>query len=76
MDKSFVDDIFKRDGDGKETYFFAAIIDFAHILGMEAVAEGAETAAQAEYIRGHGCDIVQGYYFSKPLIAQDIPSFT
>lgn len=76
IDKSFVDDIFKRDGDGRGTDFVAAIIDFAHILGMEVVAEGAETAAQVEYLRGHGCDIVQGYYFSKPLMPQDIPAFS
>lgn len=44
-----------------------AIISMARPLGLDVVAEGVETSEQMEYLRAHGCDIAQGYYFSKPL---------
>ncbi|GEN26816.1 two-component system response regulator [Halovibrio variabilis] len=49
-----------------------AIIGLAHNLQMEVVAEGVETVAQLDYLKRHGCDQVQGYYFSRPLPATDI----
>jgi EAL domain-containing protein (putative c-di-GMP-specific phosphodiesterase class I)/ActR/RegA family two-component response regulator len=42
-------------------------IEIGHELGMKVVAEGVETAEQLEFLREIHCDIVQGYYFSKPL---------
>lgn len=45
----------------------AAIIELAHTLAMEVVAEGVETAMQAELLRTLGCDQVQGYYLSLPM---------
>jgi diguanylate cyclase (GGDEF)-like protein/PAS domain S-box-containing protein len=44
-----------------------AIIRMAHTLKLKVVAEGVETAAQLEYLRGHQCDQIQGYYLSRPL---------
>jgi diguanylate cyclase (GGDEF)-like protein/PAS domain S-box-containing protein len=44
-----------------------AIIRMAHTLKLEVVAEGVETEAQLEYLRGHRCDQIQGYYLSRPL---------
>jgi EAL domain-containing protein (putative c-di-GMP-specific phosphodiesterase class I) len=44
-----------------------AIIRLAHTLKLKVVAEGVETAAQLEYLRGHRCDQIQGYYLSRPL---------
>jgi diguanylate cyclase (GGDEF)-like protein/PAS domain S-box-containing protein len=44
-----------------------AIIDMAHTLKLEVVAEGVETLEQLTYLRHHGCDHIQGYYFSRPL---------
>ena len=44
-----------------------AIIDMAHTLKLEVIAEGVETFEQLTYLRRHGCDHVQGYYFSRPL---------
>ena len=46
-----------------------AVIDFAHVAGMEATAEGVETAAQVECLRKIGCDNLQGFYYSRPLDA-------
>lgn len=45
----------------------AAVIALGHSLGMKVVAEGVETAEQLQYLADHDCDIVQGYYLSRPL---------
>jgi diguanylate cyclase (GGDEF)-like protein/PAS domain S-box-containing protein len=44
-----------------------AIIGMAHSLKLKVIAEGVETLEQLSYLRRHGCDQIQGYYFSKPL---------
>jgi EAL domain-containing protein (putative c-di-GMP-specific phosphodiesterase class I) len=49
-----------------------AMIDLFHALGITVVAEGVENIATAEWLRVHGCDIAQGYYFGKPVTAEDI----
>ncbi|MCF7200923.1 EAL domain-containing protein [Pseudomonas oligotrophica] len=46
-----------------------AIIDLSHSLGLKVVAEGIETDEQLGFLREHGCDIGQGYLFSRPLEA-------
>jgi EAL domain-containing protein (putative c-di-GMP-specific phosphodiesterase class I) len=48
------------------------IVSLAHNLHMEVVAEGVETGEQASLLSGMHCDAVQGYYFSRPLQAEDI----
>jgi diguanylate cyclase (GGDEF)-like protein len=48
------------------------IISMAHTLKLEVIAEGVETAAQLAYLRRHGCDQMQGYYFSRPLPLLDL----
>jgi len=47
----------------------AAIIDLAHALGFEVIAEGAETAEQIERLRALKCDQVQGFYYGQPTTA-------
>jgi diguanylate cyclase (GGDEF)-like protein/PAS domain S-box-containing protein len=44
-----------------------SLIEMAHSLGLEVVAEGVETPEQLEFLRRHRCDIVQGYLASQPL---------
>jgi diguanylate cyclase (GGDEF)-like protein len=52
-----------------------AIIDMARALDLQTVAEGVETAAQVALVRSAGCNIAQGYAFSKPLAPEALPAF-
>ncbi|WLG50728.1 bifunctional diguanylate cyclase/phosphodiesterase [Pseudomonas sp. FP1742] len=64
VDKSFVGGMEEREENRKLVH---AMINLAHNLNLEVVAEGVETQAQLELLRGFGCDQVQGYLISKPL---------
>jgi EAL domain-containing protein (putative c-di-GMP-specific phosphodiesterase class I) len=64
VDKSFVRDI---DSDPDDAAIVRAIITLGHALGLKVVAEGVETHAHLEFLRQHGCDELQGYYFSRPV---------
>ena len=68
IDRSFVSDITR---DASDAAIVASIISLAHNLKLDVIAEGVETHEQLEYLRRHGCDEMQGYYFSKPLAAAD-----
>lgn len=64
IDKSFIEKI--ASPFDKNT-LAGSIISFSHDLGLKIVAEGVETKEQLQYLACHDCDIVQGYYISKPL---------
>ena len=49
----------------------SAMISLAHALNLQVVAEGVEEEAELNVLREHGCEYVQGYYFSKPLSVGD-----
>jgi diguanylate cyclase (GGDEF)-like protein/PAS domain S-box-containing protein len=68
IDKSFVRDIPAHQDDME---IAIAIIQLAHILGFTVLAEGVETVAQLAFLREQGCDLYQGYLFSKPLPAAE-----
>jgi EAL domain-containing protein (putative c-di-GMP-specific phosphodiesterase class I) len=51
------------------------IITLAHNLGMTVVAEGVETAEQAEQLRQMGCELAQGYFFSRPTDHESIQAY-
>ena len=51
------------------------VIDIARFLGVPVIAEGVETEEQMLTLKEMGCDIVQGYYFSKPLPAEEFERF-
>jgi diguanylate cyclase (GGDEF)-like protein/PAS domain S-box-containing protein len=72
IDQSFIRDIGK---DNDDRAIVSAIIDMAHNLGLKTIAEGVETAEQLDFLRLHGCDEVQGYYFSKPLPCAEFEIF-
>ena len=69
IDKSFIDGILI---DEKSEYIINSIIDLSHYLNLLVVAEGVETKEQVGYLEKSSCDIIQGYYFSKPIEFNDI----
>jgi EAL domain-containing protein (putative c-di-GMP-specific phosphodiesterase class I) len=69
IDKSFVQDI-STENDGST--IVEAIIAMGQSLKLNVIAEGVETDEQICFLRGRGCDWVQGYLFSLPLSANDI----
>ena len=64
IDRSFVHDI---PADQNDMEITAAIIAMAHALNKEVVAEGVENEQQLDFLRQHGCDFGQGYFFGRPL---------
>ncbi len=72
LDRSFVDEI-GDDTDG--SVICDATIGLAHSLGQKVVAEGIETEEQLDYLKRSGCDMGQGYLFSRPLPAEQVIAF-
>ncbi len=64
IDQSFVRDITV---DPDDAAIVLSIISLAHSLRLKVIAEGVETEAQLAYLQRHGCDFMQGYYFSRPV---------
>lgn len=64
IDRSFVRDVMTEQEDAA---LVKAIINMAHSLGLQVVAEGVEESAQLHFLQHHGCDYAQGYYFTRPL---------
>jgi len=71
IDRAFVRDVTT---DPNDTAIVEAIIAVAHTLDLDVVAEGVETAAQAESLRTRGCDFAQGFYYSRPVPAEQVPA--
>jgi diguanylate cyclase (GGDEF)-like protein len=71
IDRSFVRDLAENHEDRA---IATAIINMGKALGLTVVAEGVETSEQDSFLREHACDEIQGYLFSKPVPAADIPS--
>ena len=69
IDKSFIDNITSST---KEESIINNIIQMAHSMDLKVVAEGVETKDQLSILKERGCDYIQGYYFSKPLPANEV----
>lgn len=71
IDQAFVQDV---DRDADDLALAKAIVQLGVVLGLATVAEGVERAGQAEAMRSIGCGVAQGYLFSAPLPAEEIPA--
>jgi len=73
IDKLKIDIAFVREvtSNPDDAAIVLAIINMAHSLKLDVIAEGVEKDAQLSYLRRHGCDEMQGYYFSRPLPETD-----
>ena len=69
IDKSFVDQIEKKNS---KINLVKYIIKMSKDLKIKTVAEGVENKKQVEFLKREGCDIIQGYYYSKPLYLEEL----
>ena len=64
IDRCFIQDV---TSDRHDATISLAIIDLAHSLSLQVIAEGVETMEQVQFLKEHSCDQIQGYFFSPPL---------
>ena len=72
LDMQFIRNAFAQ---RRDTRMLEVIIEIADYLSVPVIAEGVETAEQLAALKSMGCDIVQGYYFSKPIPAHEFERF-
>jgi diguanylate cyclase (GGDEF)-like protein/PAS domain S-box-containing protein len=72
VDRSFVQGV---ERDTKDTAITTSVVALAHALGVIAVAEGIETEGQLAHMRAVGCDVGQGYLFSRPVPGEEMTAF-
>jgi diguanylate cyclase (GGDEF)-like protein/PAS domain S-box-containing protein len=72
IDRSFVRDI---NTDADDAMIVKSVIALAHNMKLSVIAEGVENANQLDFLSEHGCDQMQGYFFSKPVPAAQIDQF-
>jgi diguanylate cyclase (GGDEF)-like protein/PAS domain S-box-containing protein len=77
IDRSFVADIGERgiggEGDeGDDAAIVKAVIALARSMKLEVIAEGVESVAQLDFLGAHGCNRMQGFYFSRPVTAEQV----
>ena len=68
MDIAFIQNIERNEQDFR---LVELIVDLARNLKVPVIAEGVETVGQLQLLKDAGCDVVQGYYFSRPLPADE-----
>jgi diguanylate cyclase (GGDEF)-like protein len=72
IDQSFIRNLLT---DSDSQAITSVVLGLGRSLGMQVVAEGVETADQARLLKAAGCDMVQGYFFGRPMAASDVPDF-
>jgi EAL domain-containing protein (putative c-di-GMP-specific phosphodiesterase class I) len=71
IDKAFVDGVASNEDDKA---IARAVISMGHQLNLKIIAEGVETEQQLAFLRANNCDEMQGYLFSQPVTAENIPA--
>lgn len=69
IDQSFIRDI---NNDANDAAIVGAVIAMAHSLGLKVVAEGVEYAEQLSFLKERGCDVAQGYFYSRPMASDEL----
>ncbi|MDD2970287.1 MAG: EAL domain-containing protein [Lachnospiraceae bacterium] len=69
IDRDFIRNISSSED---ESFLYTTVIDLAHNMNLTVVAEGVETEEQKEFLIRNNCDVGQGYYFSRPVPAEEI----
>lgn len=72
LDMQFIRSAFRE---RKDTRLLEAMINLSHSFDVPTIAEGVESAEQVSVLKAMGCDIVQGYYFSRPVPANEFEKF-
>lgn len=72
LDRSFVQDI---ESDSNDAAICSATVALGHNLGLEMVAEGVETKVQHDFLATLGCDVLQGFLYSRPLPVSEVMDF-
>ncbi len=70
IDHSFISDLETPDG----AAIIDAIVALAKTLNLRVIAEGIETESQLAYLVDKGCDLLQGFYFARPMYPEDVPN--
>lgn len=72
IDRAFIDGVREP---GEKQSICAAMIAMSRELGLSVIAEGVESEQQVEFLKERGCDAVQGFLYTEPLRAADVPAF-
>ena len=72
IDRSFINGMSAEGMSTNDEAIVTATIALGHSLGLSLVAEGVETEEQRDFLAAHGCELVQGYLFGKPMPAEDL----
>jgi len=72
IDRAFIDGV-REPGDKQD--ICSAMIAMSRELGISVIAEGVESELQVEFLRERGCDAVQGFLYTEPLPAAEVPAF-
>lgn len=75
ISKLKIDRMFLKDQDVHNQAIVKSIIHMSHSLDLRVIAEGVETQNQLEFLQSQKCDEIQGFYFSKPLPANELTTF-
>ena len=70
LDKMFLEECDEMDDETRGKQIVIHVISMAKDLQMEVLAEGVETKEQKDFLQGARCDMIQGFYFAKPMTMQ------